>query len=117
VNIISSCRLYQVICPAIETAPPRSGPGPTDIATYFVGSGTSFAAPETAGIVAMLFQADPRASAAQIEDALKVTAYKYRSGAAYRQVGHSTSSFDKGTGLVDAYAAALRLGAQRRPPA
>jgi serine protease AprX len=84
------------------------------VATYFVGSGTSFAAPEIAGIVALLFQADPTASAAMIEDALKSTAYKYASGAPYQQVGRYTSSYDKGTGLADAYAAALRLGARPR---
>jgi serine protease AprX len=114
VNIISACRLYQAICPAIETEPPRSGPGPNDVDTYFIGSGTSFAAPEVAGIVAMLFQADPAASAGQIEDALKSTAYKFKFGVPYQALGPYTSSYDKGAGLVDAYAASLALGARRR---
>jgi serine protease AprX len=115
VNIISSCRMYQAICPAIETEPPRSGPGAQDMNTYFIGSGTSFAAPEVVGVVALLMQADPSATAAQIEDALKATAYKFADGARYQRVGRYTSSFDKGTGLVDAYAAALSLGARVRP--
>ena len=113
VNIISACRPYQAICPAVETEPPRSGPGPNDVDTYFIGSGTSFAAPEVAGIVAMLFQADPAASAGQIEDALKSTAYKFKFGVPYQALGPYTSSYDKGAGLVDAYAASLALGARR----
>jgi serine protease AprX len=112
VNIISSCRLYLAICPAIETAPPRDGPGGTDIATYFIGSGTSFSTPIVAGVVALLFQADPSATAAQIEDAVKSTSYRYRDGAPYRRVDGFLSSFDMGAGLVDALAAALELGAR-----
>jgi serine protease AprX len=85
-----------------------------DVATYFTGSGTSWSAPEVGGVVALLFQARPKATPAQIEDVLKSTAYKYRDGAPYKRTGRYTSSFDKGTGLVDAYAAALRLGARPR---
>ena len=82
--------------------------------TYFIGSGTRFAAPEVAGIVAMRFQADPAASAGQIEDALKSTAYKFNFGAQYTSLPPYTSSYDKGAGLVDAYAASLALGAHPR---
>jgi len=114
VNIVSSCRAYNAICPAIETQSPRNGPGPTDIATYFIGSGTSFSAPQVCGIVALLFQADPRASAGLIESVLERTALRYRDGAPYVRVGSVLTSFDKGTGLVDAYAAALALGARQR---
>jgi hypothetical protein len=63
--------------------------------------------------VALLAQADPTASPAEIEDALKSTAHKYPDGASYSPVGPYTSSYDKGTGLVDAFAAALKLGALR----
>ena len=114
VNIVSSCRGYNAICPAIETQSPRNGPGPTDIATYFIGSGTSFSAPQVCGIVALLFQADPRATAALVESTLERTAWRYRNGAVYVRVGGVLTSFDKGAGLVDAYAAALALGAHRR---
>ena len=71
-------------------------------------------APQVCGIVAQLFQADPRASAALIEATLERTALRYRNGAPYVRVGGVLTSFDKGTGLVDAYAAALALGAHRR---
>jgi serine protease AprX len=62
--------------------------------------------------VAQLFQAKPTATPAQIERALKSTAYKYSFGAPYRSVGGYTTSFDKGTGLVDVVRAvqAVRAG-------
>jgi serine protease AprX len=110
VNIVSSCRTGMLVCQTIGSNP-RNGPGPNDTNTYFEASGTSWSAPAVAGIVAMLFQADPAATPAQIDDALKATAHKYASGAPYVADGAYTSSYDKGTGLVDAQAAALRLGA------
>jgi serine protease AprX len=70
------------------------------------------AAPQITGIVAQLFQARPSATPGEIENALKSTAYKFANGAPYRAVGSYTSSFDKGTGLVDVVAAAKSLGAQ-----
>ena len=111
VNVVSSCRAAMLICATIGSNP-RNGPGPGDSDTYFEASGTSWSAPSVAGIVAMLFQADPAATPAQLDDALKATAYKYQDGAPYVADGPYTSSYDKGTGLVDAYAAALRVGAR-----
>ncbi|HMC71952.1 MAG TPA: S8 family serine peptidase, partial [Mycobacteriales bacterium] len=111
-NIIGSCRAYHAICPAIETQTPRNGPGPTDIATYFIGSGTSFAAPQVCGIVAMLFQVAPHASAGLVERTLLRTAHRFGRESSYRRVGGGWSSFDAGAGLVDAYAAALAMGAR-----
>jgi serine protease AprX len=105
-NIISACRLYLPICST--GLQPHNGPGLLDVGTYNVISGTSMAAPQITGIVAQLFQAKPSATVAEIENALKSTAYKFANGAPY--VGGS--SFDKGTGLVDVVAAALSLGAQ-----
>jgi subtilisin family serine protease len=69
------------------------------------------AAPHIAGIVAQLFQADPTATPAEIEDALKSSTYRFTDGAAYETVGAFTTSFDKGTGLVDVVAAVGRLTA------
>lgn len=102
-NIESSCRLYLPIC--ATGLMPNNGPGPLDIGTFNTISGTSMAAPHIAGIVAQLVQADPAASPAEVEDALKASTYAYADGLAYQQVGAYSSSPDKGTGLVDVVAA------------
>jgi serine protease AprX len=102
-NIISSCRLYLPICSTGLT--PENGPGMLDIGTFNTISGTSMAAPHIAGIVAQLFQANPSATPAQVEAAIKATAHKYTDGAAY--VGGT--SYDKGHGLVDVVAAAAAI--------
>jgi serine protease AprX len=106
-DIQSSCRPYLVICST--GLAPANGPGPLDIGTFNTISGTSMAAPHIAGIVAQLFQADPTATPAEVEAALKGTAYQYTDGAAYTAVGGYSTSYDKGTGLVDVVAAVARL--------
>lgn len=106
-NITSSCRLYLPICST--GLDPQNGPGPTDIGTFNTISGTSMAAPHIAGIVAQLFQANPAATPAQVENALKTTAYKYTDGAPYESGPLGTTSFDKGYGLVDVVAAAAAV--------
>lgn len=111
-NMIGPCRAYHAICDAIETQPPRNGPGPSDVATYFIGSGTSFAAPQVCGIVALLYQVAPHASAALIERTLLRTAHRFGPATSYRRIDGQWSSFDAGAGLVDAYAAARALGAR-----
>ncbi|MBV1856418.1 S8 family serine peptidase [Catellatospora tritici] len=108
-NITSSCRAYLAIC--ATGLDPHNGPGLLDIATFNTISGTSMATPHVVGIVTQLFQVAPNASPAQIESAVKATAYKFGNGAAYEAYGPYTTSVDKGTGLIDAYAAALSLGA------
>ena len=79
--------------------------------SYNTLSGTSMAAPQISGIVALRFQIKPTATPAQIEAALKSTAFRYSDGAPYQNVGGYQTSFDKGTGLVDVVAAAHTLGA------
>ncbi|MCW3817847.1 S8 family serine peptidase [Micromonospora sp. DR5-3] len=108
-NITSACRTYLLICST--GLDPRNGPGPLDLGTFNTISGTSMATPHIVGIVTQLFQVAPNATPAQVEDALKATAYKFTDGAAYQTVGPYTTAVDKGTGLVDAYASAVRLGA------
>lgn len=105
--ITSSCRPYLPICATGLDF--RNGPGALDIGTFNTISGTSMAAPHIAGIVAQLFQADPSATPAEIEEALKTTAYKYSDGAAYEQGDLGTTSYDKGYGLIDVVAAVEAL--------
>ncbi|KQV67858.1 peptidase S8 [Nocardioides sp. Root122] len=107
-NITSSCRPYLVICSTGLDF--RNGPGPLDIGTFNTISGTSMAAPHVAGIVAQLFQADPTATPAEIEQALKVSAHKFTDGAPYQAGPLGTTSYDKGYGLVDVVAAVAALG-------
>jgi serine protease AprX len=97
-DITSSCRIYLPIC--------STGLAPLDGGDYNTISGTSMAAPHIAGIVAQLFQANPSATPAQVENALISTAHRYADGAAYQPDprGGSTS-YDKGHGLVDVVAA------------
>lgn len=97
--ITSSCRPYLVICATGLDF--RNGPGALDLGTFNTISGTSMAAPHIAGIVAQLFQADPQATPAEVEAALKASAHKYTDGAAYVD----GTSYDKGHGLVDVVAA------------
>ena len=107
-NITSSCRLYLAICSTGLDF--RNGPGALDVGTFNTISGTSMAAPHIAGIVAQLFQADPTATPAEIEQALKVSAHKFTDGAAYQPGPVGTTSYDKGHGLVDVVAAVAALG-------
>ena len=101
-TITSSCRIYLVIC--------TTGLDPIDAGNYNTISGTSMAAPHIAGIVAQLFQKSPGSTPGQVEDAMKSTAHKYTFGAPYEAgPGGVTTSFDKGTGLVDVVAAANAL--------
>jgi len=106
-DILSACRLYLPIC--ASGLQPVNGPGALDLGTYNVISGTSMATPQITGIVAQLFQDTPSATPAEIENALKSTAYRFTAGAPYQQVGPYLTSYDKGTGLVDTVAAANAL--------
>ena len=82
-DIVSSCRPYLVICST--GLQPVNGPGLLDIGTFNTISGTSMAAPHIAGIVAQMVQADPTATPAEIEQALKSTALKYTERRAVRR--------------------------------
>lgn len=75
---------------------------------YGDAGGTSMAAPHLSGIVAMLLQAKPTLTPAEVEDILVDSAHKFTAGAPYvpdPQNPDGTTSFDKGAGLVDAPAA------------
>lgn len=83
-----------------------TGVGLTDY--YVTLQGTSMAAPHAAGTAALMLQAKPTLSPAQVESILKQTAVKYADGGAYDPWG---SHVGKGHGLVDAYAAVAQAQA------
>jgi serine protease AprX len=72
-------------------------------ADYYKLSGTSMAAPVVAGVVALMVERNPTLSPAQIKKRLKSTATSLSFGTA----------FDRGAGLVDAYAAVASVDASR----
>ncbi|HET6770594.1 MAG TPA: S8 family serine peptidase [Actinomycetota bacterium] len=78
---------------------------------YVRVSGTSMAAPHVAGAIAILRQANPNLSPADLENLIEDTAHKYVFGAEYTNDPanpDNTSSFEKGHGLIDVRLAALR---------
>lgn len=92
-SITSACRPYLAICSSADADP-----------NYGTIGGTSMAAPHVAGVVAILREANPDLTAADVEDILQDTAHKFSFGAEYEpdpQNPGGTSSFDKGAGLVD----------------
>ena len=97
-GILSPCRLTLPICLT----------GTNGSNEYATMSGTSMAAPHIAGIVALMLQANPSLTPAQVEDILEDTARPITTGAAYQaDPANPTTptSFDKGHGLVDVFAA------------
>jgi serine protease AprX len=98
--ILSSCRAQLALC---------AGNPSYDNGDWQTISGTSMATPYISGVVADLFQADPALTPAQVEYLLEDTAHKYVGGAPYvvdpNNPARTTSSYDKGHGLVDVLAA------------
>ena len=107
-RITSSCRPYLAVCSTGLV--PKDGPGPADVATFNTISGTSMAAPYIAGVVAQLFQLNPRLTPGQVEQILENTAHRFTEGGDYQRDEpglnrRTPTSFDKGHGLVDVQAA------------
>lgn len=106
-SIVSTCRLTLPVCSAEagpETDPPNG---------YSTLSGTSMAAPHIAGIVAQMFQVDPTLTPAEVEYLLEDTATKFEYGGDYEvdpfSPAGTTTSFDKGHGLVNVLDAVITL--------
>ena len=109
-NITAGCRVTLAVC-LVE------GGALGDDGTM---SGTSMAAPHIAGIAAQLLQVDPSLTPGEIENVLEDTAHKFHFGAPYEPDlpgrNDTTTSFDKGHGLVDATnAIASLLGVNPAP--
>jgi serine protease AprX len=103
--ITSTCRPTKPVCDL--------GPTPEWAPFYTSIGGTSMSAPHIAGAAALLYQARPDLTPAQVEDVLLDTAYKYTAGGAYEsdpQNPGASTSFDKGAGLLDVPAALDALG-------
>ncbi|MFA5890270.1 MAG: S8 family serine peptidase [Actinomycetota bacterium] len=80
---------------------------------YGTISGTSMATPNVAGDLALLYQARPGLTPPEAEALLQDTAHKFSAGSAYvtdPQNAGTTTSVDKGAGLVDVVAALNALG-------
>jgi serine protease AprX len=114
--ITSACRPYLSVCmTGGDTADPN----------YNTIGGTSMATPYIAGVVATLLSAKPDLTPAEIELTLEDTAHKFVAGAPYEadladRNPNTTTSFDKGHGLLDVVGAlnkVLGISAPLPPPA
>jgi serine protease AprX len=100
-NIYSALARASAFGPIGSHSPPG---GPADAVDYVGLSGTSMAAPHVAGIVALMLDANPKLTRAQVEKILIKTA-----------VDRGDKGFDTswGFGMVDAYAAVNKAEALR----
>jgi serine protease AprX len=116
-KIISTCVPAKPVC---DLSPTYEAQGQVKWAPYYSAlSGTSMSAPHVAGVAALLYQADPGLTPAQVENVLQDTARKFTSQHAPGQYQDDpqnpggTTSFDKGAGLVNVPAALNALGTER----
>lgn len=103
--ITSTCRAWLPVC--------QFGPEPAWAPDYSTITGTSMASPHVAAAAALIYQARPELAPAQVEDVLQDHALKFTAGSPYvpdPQNAGSTTSVDKGAGLVDMPAVLDALG-------
>ena len=109
-GITAACRPHFAICSSgADTRDPN----------YNTISGTSMASPHVAGAMAMLLQANPRLTPADLERILEASAYKFRSRGVYEPDPANpgtTTSYDKGHGLMDVAAALAMVTGKPNPP-
>jgi hypothetical protein len=111
-DIVSTCRTTLPVCTLLGF--------PVDD-NYSSLSGTSMAAPNVAGIVAQVLQADPSLTPAEVENLLEDTAHKFAWNTDYGLFADGNNSdnsfaYEKGHGLVDALAAVrVALGLDMAP--
>ena len=104
-DIVSTCRATLPICWTGGSRMPSDN-------HYASMSGTSMAAPHVTGIIAQMYQVDPTLTPARVEKVLEDTAWKSFGAGPYEADpfnGNSTTSYDRGHGLVDALAAIQAL--------
>lgn len=105
-SIHSTCKPATAICPALG-----AGLIYANNKGYIGLTGTSMATPHVAGALALIRQANPNLTPADVENLVEDTAHKYAFGAEYSADPanpDNTSSFDKGHGLLDVRLAVLR---------
>ena len=109
-KITAACRPHFAICSTgADTRDPN----------YNTISGTSMASPHVAGAMAVLLQANPRLTPASLERILEASAYKFRSRGVYEPDPANpgtTTSYDKGHGLLDMAAALAMVTGKANPP-
>ncbi|MGA9995234.1 MAG: S8 family serine peptidase, partial [Pyrinomonadaceae bacterium] len=88
----------------IASAADTSALSPTELPFYTVASGTSFSAPEVAGTIALMLQANPQLGPAQVRDILARTATPLTPYFAY----------EVGAGMLNSHAALLEAAFPQR---
>ena len=108
-TITAACFTFQPVC--------ATGLDTTNAPFYSTISGTSMASPHVTGSIALILQARPDLTPAQVEDVIQDSAHKFTAGGPYEadpQNAGGTTSFDKGAGLLDTAATLDALGVPKQ---